>query len=424
MNNAVVTQKTAPCVFDIWLWIGAFLPIGLVLSCQPADIPVRLARTVPLVPLEESDSTALIDVTQSRLVGDSMLLALDYQAGDIRVFNPYSGKFLWCLRIPPEAGDQLDQQYPDTVPPCYLEVTGRGEKLDPLSAVSNGFIDDYRRQRCSIRGFTIYNSDSIGVISDVQVPYLLDGSTGFGKKTLLPFTILYLTSLRSNLGKAMNMPAVLSTNFAPVGNAIVACDSGFWMSAWDWYERDRFKDGGHPGPFVRSAKYSRDGRFVGILSRESPNYADSTIYRRGNQWLLNGTHSGSIIRVISTVPAVDVVDASDGTFKRHELPRFVHPSTDSMNILMSDPVRFGARRLAVKATQIKRSKTVGETFIVIGDLDQSGRGLIWKSVLRLNQSDALLSLVDSNDSPLYRKDLLGIFENVERGPYLARIVVD
>lgn len=424
MNNAVVTQKTAPCVFDIWLWISAFLPIGLVLSCQPADIPVRLARTAPLVPLEESDSTALTYVTQSRLVGDSMLLVLDYEAGDIRVFNPYSGKFSRCLRIPPEAGDQLDQQYPDTIPPSYLEVTGRGEKLDPLSTVSNGAIDDYRRQRCSIRGFTIYNSDSIGVISDVQVPYVLIGPTRYGKKTLLRYTFLYLTSLRSNLGKAINMPAVLSTNFAPVGDAIVACDSGFWMSAWDWYERDRFKDGVHPGPFVRSAKYSRDGGFVGILSRERPNYADSTIYRSGNQWLLDGAHSGSIVRVVSNVPAVDVVDASDGTFKRHTLPRTVHPSTDSMNTFISEPVRFGGRHIAVKVTQIKRNNTVGEKFIVIGDLDPSGHGLVWKSVVRLNQSDALLSLVDSNDSPLYRKDLLGIFENVERGPYLARIVVD
>ncbi|MEN9281785.1 MAG: hypothetical protein RL594_720 [Bacteroidota bacterium] len=424
MNIAVTCRKAEAFLFEIRQWAGVMTLAGLLLSCRPAEIPVRPARIATIVQLEESDTTALSYVTQSRLVGDSMLFVLEYNVGDIQVFNATTGRFSRTIQIPSEVGYQLDDQFPDTIPACYLEVTGSGVKMNPLVTTPNEPANDYRRQRYSIRGFTTYSGDSLAVISGARVPYTLKDPRKYGRQTVLPYTFVYMTSLNATLGKAVVMSVSLSKNFVTEGDAIVACDSGFWVAAWDWYERDRFKNGMHPGPFVRSAKHSRDGRFIDILSRESPGYADSAGYRSGHHWLLEGGERGSCIRVISNVPAVDIMDAQDGTFTRYQLPNSVHSQSDSLTTMTIEPVRFGGRRLAVRVVRVTTDNTAAEKFIVIGDLDRSGRGLVWTSVVKLEQSDVLLSLISSNDSPLYRKHLLGIFENPERGPYLARIEVD
>lgn len=424
MNNAKECMKAETRLSHLRQWLSVILLAGLLLSCRPAEIPVRPARIAAIVQLEESDSTALSYVTQSRVVGDSLLFVLEYNVGDIHVFNANTGEYSRTIQIPPDVGYQLDDQYPDTIPACYLDVIGSGVKMVPPAANLNEPMNDYRRQRYSIRGFTTYGGDSIAVISGARVPYALKDPRRYGRQTVLPYTFVYMTSRNARLGKAVVMSVSLSKNFVTEGDAIVACDSGFWLAAWDWFERDRFKDRIHPGPFVRSAKHSRDGSFIDILSRESPHYADSAGYRSGHQWLLEGGDTGSCIRVISNVPAVDVMDAHDGTFTRYQLPKSVHSHSDSLTTMTIEPVRFGGQRLAVRVVQVRTDNTAAAKFIVIGDLDQSGRGLVWTSVVTLERSDALLSLISSNDSPLYRQYLLGIFENPEHGPYLARIEVD
>ncbi|MBU3679844.1 MAG: hypothetical protein FGM32_09610 [Candidatus Kapabacteria bacterium] len=355
----------------------------------------------------------------SRIVGNSALLALDLELRKIVSIDIPSGSISDNIAISLSDLETLWQQAPDTIPDYYIVGTERGSKMSYSEALR------YLRRDNSgitIDGFDVYNNDSIFATATIRFPYSEIRENGDRYVGHLMFAYAIKTRYRSDSIAAILLSPQKAANFCPVSFGVNVQGSKVWLSAWDWKQRTEDAMLNENYWWARSARYTRSGEFTGKVSREKSNYNDSGSYRQTSTWLADGLDTTTYVRVMSAVSAVDIVNADDGSFVRVDLPSSVMSNMES--VFTTHPVRFGVDLLAVVLRKTPPDKGSQQQFVVIGKLAKQPPVVQWIGFYSCTSDNQLLSLVDTNDSPLYRKDLLGIFENPDTGPYLARIELE
>ena len=388
-------------------------------SCRPSSLPIRPARISVVRNLVESDSLALSTIVTCRMVGDAALLALDPELRKIVSIDIPSGSISDDIATSRIDLENLWQQAPDTIPEYYIMGRERGRKLSYLDALkylqrdNTGIIID---------GFDVYENDSILATATIRFPYNETHDNGNRYVSHLMFAYAIKTRYRSDSTSAILLSPNMAENFCPVSFGVNVQGSKVWISAWDWKQMTEDGRLNEDDWWARSARYTRSGGFTGVVSREKPDYRDSGRYRQSSTWLADGLDTTTFVRVVSTIPAVDVVNADNGSFVRIDLPSGTLSIRGSS--FTTHPVRYGDGLLAVIFRETPPEEARQRQFILIGKLGKQPPLIQWIGMYSFTTGDQLLSLVDTNDSPLYRKDLLGIFENPDTGPYLARIEVE
>lgn len=397
--------------------------VGLVVaSCRPISPPIRPARVSNVCGIIESDSLSVSEIVTARVLGDSALLALDLSLGRILSIDLRAGHIREDVSVTRNHLHSLWQQIPDTLPEYYVTGAERGRKLDYAEALRYLQRDGALEGGVHVEGFDIHDQDSIFAIAAVRFPYSAVDVNGTPYVDHLGFPFAIKTRHGSDSAKIILLSPELSANFCVVSNGVAVQGSRVWLSAWDWKERTADMMPRDDNWWSRTAGYTRLGVFTGIVSRETTDFDEFRDYRLSNTWLCHGLDTTCYLRILSNRAAVDVVNAEDGSFLRFDLPSPI--VEDNKVTFTTHPVRFGGDRFAVVLRVSHPENSIQEHYVFIGKLYVGKALLRWATIIRCRTRDRLLCLVDSNDSPLYRQDLLGIFENPERGPYLARIEVD
>lgn len=402
---------------------------ALLVSCRPVDIPIRPARIVKIVQVMETDSTALQGIAQASIVNDSTLLLRGSTPDVIVLVSTNAQNRQRVFRIESRDFEMAVRQLPDELPELWSRVIGRATKVDHdlfrqrYLDGSDGFFQPssfYGKLKC----FDMIHNDTLLLMSTLNYPYTRVGETGETGTEFHIFPILVVVSLSSlERRTVMLSTGDEATNCVSKSGTICYRNGHLWIPGQDLYYRELREEMKLDLPSGSiSAKFTLDGQLVGAVSREHRTADEEKRYVSSQQYLCDGIDSLSMVRVLSYKPAVDLVDTDDGSFRRVSLPESIVQMADSGAVVVSDPVRFGSNKLALRCSVM--TGDVQRTFIVVGTLMDNREDVEWKNVAEIGMVDRLMSLVDTNDSPLYRKDLLGIFENPETGPYLARIEVE
>ncbi|MBU3679920.1 MAG: hypothetical protein FGM32_10000 [Candidatus Kapabacteria bacterium] len=271
-----------------------------------------------------------------------------------------------------------------------------------------------------LTGFDVSFDGSVVLKATINLPYS-DGED-FGSSIGLQYGVLLVSRHGLSNWEVTLLPPEQQMNFAAL-SVVSIQGSSLWLDAWDWETGDMINGRPNPGRWIRSAKYSMEGAFTGVLSREQPGYPDSSTYRStSDQWLCDGLDTTTMVRVIEGHRAVDLVNTRDGTFRRVPLPSTVPATPDSGKTYTTHAVRFGKDLLGVKVMLKDARGTSSSQFVAIGRLEPEGRHVTWLQVLDLSAiSDDMLALVDTHENPQYQSGLYAIMESRDQGPYLAKI---
>ena len=402
---------------------------ALLVSCRPVDIPIRPARIVKVVQVMETDSTALQGIAQASIVNDSTLLLRGSTPDVIILVSTNAQNRQRVFRIESHDFEMAVRQLPDELPETVSRVLGNKLKID-YEFFRQNYLDgsDGFFQPSSfygaLDGYDVIHIDTLVIKSKIAYPYMGVGKSGEKETGIFSFPILVRLALSSLEHTLIPMRlADMSNNVSSKAGTICYRNGHLWIPGQDLYYRELREEMKLDLPSGSiSAKFTLDGQLVGAVSREHRTADEEKRYVRSQQYLCDGIDSLSMVRVLSYKPAVDLVDTDDGSFRRVSLPESIVQMADSGAVFVSDPVRFGSNKLALRCSVM--TGDVQRTFIVVGTLMDNREDVEWMNVAEIGMVDRLMSLVDTNDSPLYRKNLLGIFENPETGPYLARIEVE
>jgi len=402
---------------------------ALLVSCRPVDIPIRPARIVKVVQVMETDSTALQGIAQASIVNDSTLVIRGATPDVIVLVSTKAQNQQRVLRIESHDFEMAVRQLPDELPELWSRVLGRATKVGyelfrerHLDGTNGSFQPSSFYGK--LNGFDMIHNDTLILQSKITYPYTGVSETGQNETGFHTFPILVVVPIRS-----LERRTVMQATGDEINNCVskegpICYRNGhLWISGQDFFYRELREEMKLALPSGSiSAKFTLDGQLTGAVSREHQTADEEKRYFTSQQYLCDGIDSLSMVRVLSYKPAVDLVDTDDGSFRRVPLPESIVQMLDSGAVVVSDPVRFGSNKLALRCSAM--TGDVQRTFIVVGTLTDNRKDVEWKNVAEIGTVDRLMSLVDTNDSPQYRKELLGIFENLETGPYLARIEVE
>ncbi|MBU3680060.1 MAG: hypothetical protein FGM32_10725 [Candidatus Kapabacteria bacterium] len=402
---------------------------ALLVSCRPVDVPIRPARIVKVVQVMETDSTALQDIAQASIINDSTLAIRGATPDVIVLVSTKAQNEQRVFRFDSDDFELAVRQLPDELPELWSRVLGRATKVEydlfrqRYLDGSDGFFQPSSFYG-ALDGYDVIHLDTLVLKSKIRYPYTGVSETGENETGFHTFPILVVVSLRS-LERKTVMLATGDEIINCVSNEGTICyrNGHLWIPGQDLYYRELREELKLDLPSGSiSARFTLDGQLAGAVSREDRTADEEKRYVRSQQYLCDGVDSLSMVRVLSYKPAVDLVDTDDGSFRRVSLPESIVQMADSGAVVVSDPVRYGNNKLALRCSV--KTGIVQRTFIVVGTLLDNRRDVKWHNVVEVGKVDQLMSLVDTNDSPLYRKDLLGIFENPDTGPYLARIELE
>lgn len=415
-------------MFKLVSFLVCLYPV-VVSACRPIDLPIRSARFLNLIRYHENESTAVEFIAQASIVNDSMLIVRSAAPQMIVIVNTLSPDDQRVIRVESDILEFVEKQLPEELPEHIARVLGPLRKLDYESfketylrssdgnLKSNGYYGD-------LRGFDLIHKDTLLLSSRVKYAYWGVNAAGEQSTHFFYYPVLIKCDL-SNISRSAIVPVTSdgNANYQSKDGSISYRSGHLWMSSQDLYSTDLRRTLGLNVPWGSlTAKLSVGGQLTGTMSRDPDSLAYANEYFKSQQFLCDGIDSLSMVRVMSQKPLVDLVNIDDGTFRRIPLPESIVRLRDTSSFYVSEPIRFGSDKLALRYSI--RTGEAWRSFVVVGTLHANRRDIKWNYATDLGKGDRLMCLVDSNDSPLYRKDLLGIFENVERGPYLARIVVD
>jgi len=92
---------------------------------------------------------------------------------------------------------------------------------------------------------------------------------------------------------------------------------------------------------------------------------------------------------------------------------------DTLQTVPTHPIRFGENSIAVNMWTAGGNKFGKYNLIVVGTFNQEGDNISWTNVLETPSGDILMGLVDYGAMCTKKGQLLAIFENPEKGMYVA-----
>jgi hypothetical protein len=350
---------------------------------------------------------------------EGRLFVSDWATGSIKIFDSQTGACVRNLTLNDQLWSVAFEFCPDTIP-AYYPLFAPGVRYSHEDAFRTMWERPSSSGPGRLGGFDLGPDGTVVIKGIVVVPYWQ--GINQESRTHLQFGVLCITTRDLSNWKVQLTPPEQEMNFT-VLHPVSIQGSSLWLDAWDWETGDMINGRPNPGRWIRSAKYSMDGAFTGVLSREQPGYPDSSTYRStSDQWLCDGLDTTTMVRVIQGHRAVDLVNTRDGTFRRVPLPSTVPATPDSGETFTTHAVRFGKDLLGVKVVLKDARGTSSSQFVAVGRLEPSGRQVTWLQVVDLSAiSDDMHALVDTHENQQYQNSLYAIMESRDQGPYLAKI---
>jgi hypothetical protein len=396
---------------------------SILIACRPVDVSIRPARVVSISALPETDSTAISNVRQAMIINDSTLVIRVGGADGIFVFNIRRSQLLSSFRLRSDIVERVEPLLPMAFEGELNKLGFYGDKLS-IDVVRKNYLQTDVPGMFSLYGdlygFDMIGSDSLIIASGVIYPYFRDGVGDEKTTTRMPFPLLVRAALDGSGYSPSVLPWHHSLNVYPTNNVVCMLGNSAWIGVGDYYPQE------YSGPRSTdlmgaiTAKYSSHGSFRGVVSREMSDMPNLERMQRSRQFLCEGIDSNSLVRVLSIAKSVDLVNTDDGSYRRIPMPASIRQLEDTLGFDARQLVRFGGDKIAVHIALIKSKPW--RNFIVTGKLSADRAEIAWTNVLECQVGGHnLLDIVDTNESPLFRNQLLAIFEDPSVGPYLARI---
>lgn len=385
------------------------------ISCRPTDLSVRPARVIHSLALEETDSTAFESLKSARIVNDTTLILLDPGAKIPLLFNMRTGHVLEERWILPDLISKIVHQLPDEYPEFARHYDSEIVKMDLWEG--ERYVRDYKDKEW-VGGLSEYTVTSDGELVTAIVGIAYPYHDRLGRVLVMPSTCLVLYTRKSAEYTVSPLMRSLEEDFAPIDYGLQNCGRFVWVSAWDYDPQAK------ASKYVRSLRYTSDGKYTGVTSTEPIPPQNKQRYRDSYASVCPGLDSTHFIRTLSKEQGVDIVRNRDGRTFRIPLPESAIGHFDTLATTVVHPIRFAENKIAVHIFGSQRFKAGNASLVVVGEIQRGGYDINWNNVLECTAAGLLLGLVDTNNSPIHRRKLMAIFEDPKNGPYLASIALE
>jgi hypothetical protein len=395
------------CSFMSWFLIAT----GVVAQDRQVSLEPRDAVLSPIIYLKEVDTLAVSYVGKSMLIDDSAIAICDPQLEALICYGLNSGSVRWMVRNFPDISLHMHASLPQGAPD-YVKPFGADLQKVPIAEYTEAKSRSPLGAFYRVQSFDYWDADSIVITSQAYYAY----KNSSGRLFDIAHSLMIVTDTANRTPRIMILPPSMSRNSTPLSTDVVKVGESVWLPAWDYDTRGKDRN------YLRSEKYSLLGDFQHVSSFE-PKQQTTLQYIHSHQAFSGPFRRNSIVRSISRLRSIDVMNTDDGSYVRHSLPELVNAYFDTLASYTSGAVVLGEQRVAVRVSAGDSRGDVPRdlNMVVLGTISRDGSSLVWTDALTFEGPDMLMGLVQTHRSPRYASSLLVIMQNKEKGFYVARV---